>query len=214
MTIYQTRLDNLRRVIGTQRGHIAAFAARMDMRIQQASHVVGSKPVKHIGDTMARRIEQVYGLPVGSLDIAPESRAAPANAVEVPLLTLVSGVPVESEAFAHRITLDREWLRRNMAVAPEHAALACMSGDTMAPTLLDGDILLVDRGATRIEASGIYAIGRGEELHILRVQRSLAGGFTLSCDNRAYPPYDAPNLQQAGLLVLGRVLMNLRPSRV
>jgi SOS-response transcriptional repressor LexA len=159
MTIFNTRRDNALRLIGTERGSLSQFAARMSMSKQQASHILGSKPIKHIGEDMARRIEQVYSLPIGSLDIRPQDIATPTDSIEAPLLQEIAGVPhLASYAFASRVTLSREWVRRNLAIAPEHVAIMPAIGDTMAPTIFDGDLCLVDRSATRIEAPGVYVI--------------------------------------------------------
>jgi SOS-response transcriptional repressor LexA len=215
MTIFDTRRDNALRLIGTERGSLSQFAQRMSMAKQQASHILGSKPIKHIGDEMARRIEQVYGLPIGSLDIRPQDIATPADSIEARLLQEIAGLPaMANHAFASSLTLSREWVRKNLAIAPEHVAIMPATGDTMAPTIFDGDLCLVDRGATRIEAPGVYVILREADTHILRVSKPLTGGYLFACDNQAYPPYPVTDIVKAGLLVLGRVLMTLRPSRI
>lgn len=48
----------------------------------------------------------------------------------------------------------------------------------------------------------------------LRIRRQVGGGYSLQCDNGAYPAHEIESLRKAGLTVLGRVLMTLRPSRI
>lgn len=214
MTIFDTRRANALRLIGTERGALSQFAAKMSMSKQQASHVLGSKPIKNLGSELARRIEQVYGLPVGSLDIRPQDILVPGEFVEARLLQEVADITTGGDAFASRISLSAEWVRKNLAIAPEHVAIIPAHGDTMAPTIMDGDLCLVDRGATRIDAPGVYVVLREQDIHILRVSKPLTGGVLFACDNQAYPPYQVPDIVKAGLLILGRVLMTLRPSRI
>lgn len=214
MTIFDTRRANAMRLIGTERGALSQFAAKMGMSKQQASHILGSKPIKNIGEEMARRIEQVYGVPVGSLDFRPQDAGPPSDFVDARLLPEVADIDIGGGSFASRIQLSNEWVRKNLAIAPEHTAILPAHGDTMAPTIMDGDLCLVDRGATRIDSPGVYVVLREHDIHILRVSKPLTGGFLFSCDNQAYPPYQVPDIVKAGLLILGKVLMTLRPSRI
>lgn len=222
MTIFDTRLENTRRLVGTERGYITKFAQRMGMSKQQASHVIGgvagnhAKGGKNIGEDMARRIEQVFGLPIGQLDLKPSSRPIPARSIEALLLAEVADMPALADSsFISRMTLAKEWVRINMGVAPEHVAIAPVSGDEMAPTLFDGDICLVDRGATNPDASGVYVIRHAQEerLFIRRIQLEPAG-YLISTDNKAYEPTRVKSLIKSDTMVLGRVLMSLRPNKI
>lgn len=80
-------------------------------------------------------------------------------------------------------------------------------GDSMAPGVVAGDRLLVDRGDVRIVASGaIYVVRRGDELLVKRVRRA-GGKVVLVSDNADY----APVVCGAGeVVVIGRVKLLLR----
>lgn len=213
MTIFDTRRANAMRLIGTERGALSHFATRMGMTKQQASHILGSKPIKNIGNDIARRIEQVYSIPIGSLDMHPEHRGVPSDFTEAQLLPEVAGVGA-SESYAHKLTLSNDWVRRNLAITPEHVAILPAHGDTMAPTIIDGDLCLLDRSATRVDRDGVYAILREQDIHILRAARHIEGGINFSCDNQAYASHHVQDPIRAGLLILGRVLMTMRPNRL
>lgn len=61
---------------------------------------------------------------------------------------------------------------RNVGVAPADASLIGVSGDSMAPTLRDGDRLLVDRGDRRLTARGaIHVLRRGDAVAVKRLLR-------------------------------------------
>jgi hypothetical protein len=215
MTIYDTRRENARRLVGSERGALAKFAERVGISKQQVSHIIGARPIKHIGHDLARRVEQSFGVPVGSLDVKPGDSPPPSNHTMVPLLLSAADMPeLMAGAWASSLTVDNEWIRRNLGAAPELVAALPASGDTMAPTIMDGDLCLIDRGATRIDRDGVYVILREQSVHILRASRPLDGGYVFACDNQAYPPYPVPDLMKAGLLVMGRVVATLRPNRI
>lgn len=215
MTIYDTRRENLRRLIGTARGSMTALAVKTGMTKQQVSHIIGSNPVKNIGNEMARRIEQAYAIPIGQLDRNSELRQPAPDLIEIPTLQEAADLPAYlANPGVQRITVSKSWLVSNVAIPPEHAAIITVLGDAMAPTLLDGDVAIVDRSATRIDRDGIYVVARLSEIYILRVRRQLDGTLLFSADNQAYPPVTISNTIKDGLLTLGRVIMLMRPGRL
>jgi repressor LexA len=97
-------------------------------------------------------------------------------------------------------------LLRELGVAPDDASLVSASGDSMAPTLLDGDRLLVDRGDARVGGEGIFVFRRDDLLSVKRVAR-VADGLRLVSDNAAYPTITVP---RAEVTLIGRVKLLLR----
>ena len=59
-------------------------------------------------------------------------------------------------------------------------------GDSMYPTLTDGDTVIVNRGHRRPD--GVFLVRVGDALRIKRVQKMLAGALRLSSDNEHYAP--------------------------
>ena len=84
-----------------------------------------------------------------------------------------------------QIPFSRTLLRR-FGVSPENAHFITGQGDSMLPTIKDGQPLLIDVGAKRVIDGGIYAITVGDDLLIKRIQRSIDGTLTLNSDNPAY----------------------------
>lgn len=97
-------------------------------------------------------------------------------------------------------------LLRELGVAPADASLVSASGDSMAPTILDGDRLLVDRGDARVSGEGIFVFRRDDLLSVKRVAR-VADGLRLASDNAAYPTVTVP---RGEVVVIGRVKLLLR----
>lgn len=83
-----------------------------------------------------------------------------------------------------------------------------VEGDSMAPTLLDGDLVAIDVTATRINVSGIYVLRFAGQLTIKRVMRKSDGAVIISGDNRAYAAADETFTAPAAetLAVVGRMV--------
>jgi hypothetical protein len=81
-----------------------------------------------------------------------------------------------------------------------------ISGDSMAPTLGDGDDILVDRsdGGDRVR-DGIYVLRFDDALNVKRIAMNPEGRrFTVRSDNPAYPSW--PDRDPARIDIIGRVV--------
>lgn len=78
-------------------------------------------------------------------------------------------------------------------------------GDSMEPTLSDGDDILVDRadGAARLR-DGVYVIRRDDALSVKRIAAGGKGRVTLVSDNRLYP--EVPDVPLSEVEIIGRVV--------
>jgi len=87
---------------------------------------------------------------------------------------------------------DPAWIRAITRSPPELLFVARGIGDSMMPTLLDNDTLLVDRGQRKItQQDRIWALTYGELGMVKRVRRQPSGQFLLMSDNQAIPPIEA-----------------------
>lgn len=87
----------------------------------------------------------------------------------------------------------------------EDLALIRVSGDSMVPTLMHNDQILVDRSVHRVGRDGLYVIAAGEEVQVKRVARDWASkSLTIVSDNPMYP--DSTGVQEDDIVVLGRVV--------
>lgn len=85
----------------------------------------------------------------------------------------------------------REWIKRRGS-NPDNMSLIKVSGDSMEPTLLSGDLVLVDHSRTNVSVpGGIYAISIDHEIMIKRIQVLFhEGKLKIISDNRNYEPMD------------------------
>lgn len=113
--------------------------------------------------------------------------------------TFMEGMPGEEPR-----VFDPNWLREITRSPAEKLFVARGIGDSMMPTLLDNDTLIVDRGQRMIhQQDRIWAISYGELGMIKRVRRKPDGNYLLMSDNSAISDVDATPDE---LFVVGRVV--------
>ena len=103
------------------------------------------------------------------------------------------------------MAFDPAWLRER-GIDPAAASVISVDGDSMAPTLGDGDDILVDRAdaAGRLR-DGIYVLRIDDALLVKRIALNPASRrFTIKSDNPAYPIW--PDCDPAEIAVIGRVV--------
>lgn len=145
--------------------------------------------------------------------VAPAGRPAArrnADRVRVPRLEVRAsagpGATPDSEHAAAAFEFDQTWLRS--ATGSPAAALSAIrvTGDSMLPTLADGDEIFVDRAAaTEPLRDGIYVLRIDDALMVKRLAIDPAGRrITVRSDNPAYPPWT--DVDPAAIAVVGRVV--------
>jgi phage repressor protein C with HTH and peptisase S24 domain len=111
------------------------------------------------------------------------------------------------------IAFSEVYLRQTLHRKPQNLALLTASGDSMAPTIRDGDLLLVDTSARRIEGSRIYVLAIGGALMVKRIQLCLDASVVMKSDNTFYDSEMVPADQVSTLIVLGKVIWLAGPVR-
>ncbi len=91
---------------------------------------------------------------------------------------------MESQTYSFR----EDWLK---AVAWGRAILFDMEGDSMSPTLWNGDTVLIDLGRTELRGGQIYAIAVADVVQIKRLQLMAGPKVRIISDNPAYHTYEA-----------------------
>ncbi|OOR96760.1 transcriptional regulator [Canicola haemoglobinophilus] len=105
-------------------------------------------------------------------------------------------------------------LLQSLRVNPENCAVFWANGDSMYPTIDDGDQLLVDLSKNEMKGSDkIYLVQNGESVWVKRVKMKWDGIDLISDNKEEYPPIaisgeDAQNLQIIGQVVhIGKSLV-------
>lgn len=220
-SVYQNRYEHMREIIERHGGQ-TRVAEKMGVSKQYINLVGSENATKKIGDRMARKIESAFGLPIGTTDQEPGSKRAEMDAltVSVPMLNAVVSMGAgASQAWTEETIQDvrfsKRWLRHNTEASSfETLAIVTAKGDSMEPTIGDGSVALVDTAVTQLRVDGIYVLLRDGDLFIKRIQRNLDGSCDVISDNPTYRPQHIQNPGAAGLLVLGRVLLTLKISKM
>jgi len=102
-------------------------------------------------------------------------------------------------------------LLESLGVSPTHAAMLRATGDSMAPTIHDGDMMLVDERDRRADARGAVSVIRLDgALMVKRVARA-DGLLTIASDNPDFAPIPPRPLGEVD--ILGRVVWLSRALR-
>jgi phage repressor protein C with HTH and peptisase S24 domain len=97
-----------------------------------------------------------------------------------------------------------EWVNRLTRGLPAKLFLTQGDGDSMIPTILDGDDVIVNKAENRITRQDqIWAVGYGDFVAIKRVRGLPDGTFLLMSDNPIVPPIETTAEE---LRVIGRVI--------
>lgn len=143
----------------------------------------------------------------------PNRRDTASNAVEISL-HLAPGTaagPAGEPGAIPYIGLALPWLQQTLRRDARHLRLFQARGDAMAPTILDGDVLMLDLAAGTTPNYGrIYAISAAGDVVLRRIHRRVHGGLIMLCDNPRYPSEEfEPG--HASPQLLGEAVWHARP---
>ncbi|EXS70538.1 S24 family peptidase [Sphingobium sp. Ant17] len=152
--------------------------------------------------------EQMLGGAAVPIAAAARMRSLPA-VVAVPRLALGAsaggGTLDEDERAAGVMAFDAQWLR-HLGVRPQRVSIIRVDGESMAPTLSDGDDIMVDHDddALRLR-DGVYVLRLDGVLMVKRIAIGpLRGRFSVVSDNVHYP--DWADIDPALVDIVGRVV--------
>ena len=141
----------------------------------------------------------------GGIAVAPKGRATSAEWVDIPRLALGAsagpGALAGDEVAGDRLRFSQRWLR-TLGLDPVQLTVIEVAGDSMEPTLRDGDEILVDR-SQRPWRDGIHVVRIDDVLLVKRLEQGAAGTIGVISDNPAYPRAERA---RADVAIVGRVV--------
>lgn len=114
------------------------------------------------------------------------------------------GAVVGEETQLCQLAFRKDWLI-NKGLQKDRLVTIKTKGDSMEPTLHDGDLLLVDTRVEKILDDSIYIIQDDHHLIVKRVQRALGGALAIISDNPRYKEQHLTPEQAESLKITGRV---------
>lgn len=104
------------------------------------------------------------------------------------------------------MALRHDWVRAVCGVEPNQLVLEIATGESMTPTIRDGNTLLIDTTDRNFRNFGIYVLEINGQRLVKRVQRKHDGSLVLISDNNAYQPDTVDKAAASGVAVIGRVV--------
>lgn len=117
-----------------------------------------------------------------------------------------TGNPTPSRPETEYIAFRHDWVRTVFGIEPDDLILETAVGESMQPTIRDGDLLLVDTTDRTVSSFGVYALEIDGERLVKRVQRKLDGTLVLISDNDIYQPDQVTGDMLRTVTVIGRVI--------
>lgn len=111
------------------------------------------------------------------------------------------GIELGNEDVEATLAFRKAWLHKE-GLNAHHLILLHAAGDSMEPSIRDGDVLLVDRSQTTPKSEKIFVVRIGSEGFVKRL-RIENGHVSLISDNRFYQPFERP---ARDVHVIGRVV--------
>ncbi|MEO5340639.1 MAG: helix-turn-helix domain-containing protein [Magnetococcus sp. MYC-9] len=128
-------------------------------------------------------------------------------------MTVGSGQRLHSEQVVDYLSFKISWVEQTMGLDANELALVHVVGDSMEPTLKEGDLLLLDRrgfsplGPVRSARNdALYVLLRNGELIVKRLQFGFDGSVTVQSDNPVYAAQTLAAEHAQTLQVMGRVV--------
>jgi phage repressor protein C with HTH and peptisase S24 domain len=230
-TIDETRRQRLQILI-EKHSTLAALnealgLARTDATLSQiknkSAHSKTGTP-RCMGDPLARRIEEKLDLPLGWMDTPPRheqeftvdagqasqaASAGPTNGnVRFPVLELAASAgpgrePADYAAVLGHIDLAEQWARKRLGERLDRIRALPVKGDSMSPTINDGDLAFVDTSCNHFEGEGVYVLVFNHTLLIKRLSADFATQrIQILSDNERHKPALA---REDELTICGRV---------
>lgn len=94
----------------------------------------------------------------------------------------------------------------SLGVKAEKCAVFWANGNSMQPTINDGDQMLVDLSRKEIQGDRIYLVQNGESVWVKRVKMEWDGISLISDNKKEYPPISIKGSEAQDLQIIGQVV--------
>ncbi|WP_184095545.1 S24 family peptidase [Sphingopyxis panaciterrulae] len=211
----------LDRLLRDRRVDYAELSARIGRNPAYIQQYIKRGSPRRLAEEDRARIAAYLGVPEAMLGgplrrVAASAASRGRDMVLVPKLAIGAsagaGASIDGEPVEGAVAFDPKWLR-DLGADPRALSIIRVAGDSMAPTLSDGDDILVDGGdaAGRLR-DGIYVLRMDDGLMVKRIARAPGPGrIAVISDNPQYRSWD--DLPMAAVQLVGRVVWTGRRVR-
>lgn len=203
-------LERLIRENGDDFASISNMLGKNPAYIQQ--YIRRGSP-KKLDEQDRRKLAEFYRVNERQLGAPTDSRAGAAKSGRgedlIPIkqwqvgASAGAGSLVDDE-IAGSIAFGPKWLKQ-LGADPANLALITVDGDSMEPTLCDGDDIMVDHSAAEARLrDGIYVLRMDDVLLVKRLAVGPSGKISIRSDNPQYPDWDDVDVETVN--IIGRVV--------
>lgn len=227
-TVAEIRRDNLNTLV-SRAGSIAELNEQLGRKRNHPSlgqirnrSDRGNGTFYEMGDKLARDIEEKLGLSYGWMDTNhtpddwPDDNIINLKRINIQACCGSAGIQnYEDDAFVEQIQVSRPWFQENISQIRENGyEIITAAGDSMEPTLKNGDLVVIDRFDTEItKRDGVFCVLIDNDLYLKRVQR-VPGSLRFISDNRLYDPFEIRLAEaESRVIVFGRMVNSLNLKR-
>jgi hypothetical protein len=201
----------LERLIVERREDFAGLSRLLGRNAAYVQQYVRRGTPRRLAESDRRTLARYFGVDEAMLG-GPAQMGDPGLAKLVPIPRLRIGasagpgaIPDGERAVAH-FAFDPGWLKQVTRAASADLSIIRVHGDSMHPTLSDGDEIMVDRSATEAGlVDGVYVLRRDDTLMVKRVAiHPSTRRLTISSDNSAYPSWR--DCEPGSVEIVGKVV--------
>ncbi len=143
--------------------------------------------------------------PAATYDVKPDSVSVPIYDVSA---SAGHGSLVDNESVTGYLQFMRPWIASKFG-SEKNLAIIRVSGDSMEPTLSNGDTVMVNMAETTLEGDGIFALLADGSCYIKRLQKIPSNKVMVISDNKMFQPWEITlndlDLQE-NYRIIGRVV--------
>ena len=204
----------LERLIQERREDYASLSRLIGRNAAYIQQFIRRGTPKRLSEGDRQTLARYFGISEAELGAPGIDRAGAAvgeaRLIPVPRLNVDAsagpGAFNDGENACAQIAFDERWLRRLSRSKTSDLSVIKVQGDSMVPTLSDGDDILVDAGDRADQLrDGIYVLRRDDTLLVKRIASSPAARrIIIKSDNISYPSW--PDCAIDEVDIIGRVV--------
>ncbi|MDQ3520088.1 MAG: peptidase S24 [Gemmatimonadota bacterium] len=200
----------LARLIADRREEYAGLSRLLGRNPAYIQQFIKRGVPRRLAEDDRRKLARYFGVEESLLGGPAKPPESSDKLIAIPRFDVLAsagpGAFAEGERPVAHLGFDALFLKQLCGASPLDLSIIRVRGDSMFPTLTDGDDIMVDRSAagTRI-SDGIYVLRQDETLMVKRIAvHPGSRRLTISSDNSSYPAWR--DCEPDSIEVIGRVV--------
>lgn len=177
-----------------KRGEQAELARALDITATQVSLMLKGK--RQVQPQEVPKLLDFFNEEITSNAIVDKAQSESPHSALVPVYDVAAGAGhgaiIDLEEMVFSMAFPDNYLKKLTKSKPENLAIIGVKGDSMLPTLLDDDVVLLDMEKRNLNYDGLFVLRFDDALHVKRIGRATSEGHvTILSDNRdLYPSFE------------------------